>query len=53
MKSIVFIDTETTGLSEERDAIIEIRAVKFEGQCSEDEWTLLSIPSEMFHRKAK
>ena len=44
MNSIVSIDIETTGLSEERDAIIEIGAVKFKGHRVEDEWTSVINP---------
>jgi DNA polymerase-3 subunit epsilon/ATP-dependent DNA helicase DinG len=44
MQSIVAIDIETTGLSEERDAIIEIGAVKFKGRRVEDEWSSLINP---------
>lgn len=44
MQSIVSIDIETTGLSEERDAIIEIGAVKFKGRRVEDEWSSLINP---------
>ena len=46
MQSIVAIDIETTGLSEERDAIIEIGAVKFKGQRVEDEWSSLINPNK-------
>jgi len=45
MQSIVAIDIETTGLSEERDAIIEIGAVKFKGRRVEDEWSTLINPN--------
>ncbi len=44
MNSIVAIDIETTGLNDERDAIIEIGAVKFKGHRVEDEWTALINP---------
>jgi DNA polymerase-3 subunit epsilon/ATP-dependent DNA helicase DinG len=44
MKSIVSIDIETTGLSDERDAIIEIAAVKFKGHRVEEEWQSLINP---------
>ena len=44
MQSIVAIDIETTGLSEERDAIIEIGAVRFKGRRVEDEWSTLINP---------
>ena len=46
MQSIVSIDIETTGLSEERDAIIEIGAVKFKGHRVEAEWTSLINPGK-------
>ncbi len=46
MQSIVAIDLETTGLSEERDAIIEIGAVKFKGRRVEDEWSTLLNPGK-------
>src|SRR5687768_13584628 len=45
MQSIVAIDIETTGLSEERDAMIEIGAVKFKGRRVEDEWSSLINPN--------
>src|SRR6266498_2633516 len=45
MQSIVAIDIETTGLSEDRDAIIEIGAVKFKGHRVEDEWQSLINPN--------
>ena len=44
MQSIVAIDIESTGLSEERDAIIEIGAVKFKGHRVEAEWSSLINP---------
>ena len=44
MQSIVAIDIETTGLNEERDAIIEIGAIKFKGHRVEDEWSSLINP---------
>ena len=44
MQSIVAIDIETTGLSDERDAIIEIGALKFKGHRVEDEWSTLINP---------
>src|ERR1041384_2233002 len=46
MQSIVAIDIETTGLSEERDAIIEIGAVRFKGHRVEDEWSSLINPNK-------
>jgi DNA polymerase-3 subunit epsilon/ATP-dependent DNA helicase DinG len=45
MQSIVAIDIETTGLSDERDAIIEIGAVKFKGHRVEAEWSTLVNPN--------
>src|SRR5512138_473532 len=44
MHTIVAIDIETTGLDPERDAIIEIGAVKFRGGRVEAEWTSLINP---------
>ncbi|HUG33661.1 MAG TPA: helicase C-terminal domain-containing protein [Anaerolineales bacterium] len=44
MQSIVALDIETTGLNDERDAIIEIGAVKFKGHRVEDEWTSVINP---------
>ena len=46
MQSIVSIDIETTGLSEDRDSIIEIGAVKFKGHRVEDEWSSLINPGK-------
>src|SRR5215213_3927603 len=45
MQSIVAIDIETTGLSVERDAMIEIGAVKFKGRRAEAEWSSLINPN--------
>ena len=45
MQSIVSIDIETTGLSADRDAIIEIGAVKFKGHRVEAEWSSLINPN--------
>ncbi len=45
MPSLVAIDIETTGLDPQRDAIIEIAAVKFNGNRVEDEWSTLINPS--------
>ena len=45
MDSLVAIDIETTGLDENREAIIEIAAVKFKGNRIEDEWTSLINPN--------
>jgi DNA polymerase III epsilon subunit-like protein len=46
MQFLVSIDIETTGLSEERDSIIEIGAVKFKGHRVEAEWTSLINPGK-------
>ena len=46
MNSIVSIDIETTGLNEDRDAIIEIGAVKFKGHRVEEEWTTFINPGK-------
>ncbi len=45
MTSIVCIDLETTGLDPQKDAIIEIGAVRFNGHRIEDEWTSLINPN--------
>ena len=45
MKSIVALDLETTGLDPQSDAIIEIGAVRFEGNRIEHEFTTLINPS--------
>jgi DNA polymerase-3 subunit epsilon/ATP-dependent DNA helicase DinG len=44
MNSVVAIDIETTGLDSERDAIIEIGAVRFRGNRTEREWSSLVNP---------
>jgi DNA polymerase-3 subunit epsilon/ATP-dependent DNA helicase DinG len=44
MQAIVALDIETTGLSDERDAVIEIGAVKFKGHRVEDEWSSVINP---------
>jgi DNA polymerase-3 subunit epsilon/ATP-dependent DNA helicase DinG len=44
MTSIVALDIETTGLDSERDAIIEIGAVRFNGKRIEDEFSTLINP---------
>lgn len=44
MKSIVSLDLETTGLDSQTDVIIEIGAVRFNGQRIEDEFTTLINP---------
>ncbi len=41
---IVAIDVETTGLDTQRDAIIEIGAVRFRGPVVEEEWSTLIHP---------
>ncbi len=46
MTIIVSLDIETTGLDENRDAIIEIAAVKFNGKRVEDEFTTLINPGK-------
>lgn len=45
MPSIVAIDLETTGLDPVQDAIIEIGAVRFNGDRIEDEWSTLINPN--------
>jgi DNA polymerase-3 subunit epsilon/ATP-dependent DNA helicase DinG len=44
MTTIVALDIETTGLDENREAIIEIAAVKFNGRRIEDEFNTLLNP---------
>lgn len=44
MNSIVALDIETTGLDPQKDAIIEIGAVRFNGNRIEDEWSSLINP---------
>lgn len=44
MQTLVALDLETTGLDPQRDAIIEIGAVRFRGQRVEDEWSSLVNP---------
>ncbi|MFN2195183.1 MAG: helicase C-terminal domain-containing protein [Anaerolineales bacterium] len=44
MPALVAIDIETTGLDSQKDAIIEIGAVRFHGTVVEDEWTTLINP---------
>ena len=44
MPSLVSIDIETTGLDSNRDTIIEIGAVRFNGTRIEDEWSSLINP---------
>ncbi|MHB8112179.1 MAG: hypothetical protein A2X24_09775 [Chloroflexi bacterium GWB2_54_36] len=45
MPSLVAIDLETTGLDPQKDAIIEIAAVRFSGNRVEAEWTSLINPA--------
>ena len=45
MASIVAIDIETTGLDEDREAIIEVAAVRFNGRRVEDEFSTLINPN--------
>ena len=44
MTTIVSLDIETTGLDENRDAIIEIAAVRFNGKRKEAEFNTLINP---------
>ncbi|HEX9091830.1 MAG TPA: 3'-5' exonuclease, partial [Anaerolineales bacterium] len=44
MNSIVALDIETTGLDPQKDAIIEIGAVRFTVNRVEDEWSTLINP---------
>ncbi|MGW8250689.1 MAG: 3'-5' exonuclease, partial [Anaerolineales bacterium] len=44
MTSLVALDIETTGLDPQRDAIIEIGAVRFNESRVEDQWTTLIHP---------
>ena len=46
MTIIVSLDIETTGLDENREAIIEIAAVKFNGRRIEDEFSTLINPGK-------
>ncbi|MEN9562872.1 MAG: hypothetical protein RIR73_1116 [Chloroflexota bacterium] len=46
MTTIVSLDIESTGLDEERDAIIEIAAVRFNGKRKEDEFNTLINPGK-------
>ncbi|PWH17153.1 MAG: DNA polymerase III subunit epsilon [Anaerolineae bacterium] len=45
MSSIVALDIETTGLDPNKDAVIEIGAIKFNGRRIEDEWTTFINPN--------
>ncbi len=45
MTAIVAIDIETTGLDPQKDAIIEIAAVRFNGHRVEDEWSTIVNPN--------
>ncbi len=44
MTAIVALDIETTGLDPQKDAVIEIGAVRFNGRRVEDEWSTLIHP---------
>src|SRR5512139_3163351 len=44
MDSIVALDIETTGLDSDKDAVIEIGAVRFKGHRVEAEWSTLIHP---------
>jgi ATP-dependent DNA helicase DinG len=44
MRTLVALDLETTGLDPERDAVIEIGAVRFRGPRVEDQWSTLINP---------
>ncbi|MEP7199609.1 MAG: helicase C-terminal domain-containing protein [Chloroflexota bacterium] len=44
-KTYVAVDTETTGLKSENDAIIEVAAVKFRGEQVLDSWSSLVNPA--------
>lgn len=46
MTTLVSLDIETTGLDEERDSIIEIAAVRFNGKRKEDEFNTLINPGK-------
>ena len=44
MTAIVALDIETTGLDPQKDAVIEVGAVRFNGRRVEDEWSTLIHP---------
>ncbi len=44
MRTLIALDLETTGLDPERDAVIEIGAVRFRGARVEDQWSTLINP---------
>jgi len=44
MPSLVALDIETTGLDSQKEAILEIGAVRFNGRRVEDKWTTLVNP---------
>ena len=44
MRTLISLDLETTGLDPERDAVIEIGAVRFRGARVEDQWSTLINP---------
>lgn len=47
MPTLVALDIETTGLDPQRDSIIEIGAVRFNGRRVEDEWQTLINPGRL------
>jgi DNA polymerase-3 subunit epsilon/ATP-dependent DNA helicase DinG len=51
MPSIISLDLETTGLKPKSDAIIEIGAVRFNGQRVEDEFSTLINPEMLIPRE--
>ena len=44
MRTLIALDLETTGLDPEREAVIEIGAVRFRGPRVEDQWSTLINP---------
>src|SRR3989304_2744305 len=44
MPSLVVLDIETTGLDSQKEAILEIGAVRFNGRRIEDKWSTLVNP---------
>ncbi|MCJ7625538.1 MAG: hypothetical protein MUO76_18755 [Anaerolineaceae bacterium] len=51
MPSIISLDLETTGLNPKSDAIIEIGAVRFNGQRVEEEFSTLINPEKLIPRE--
>ncbi len=47
MPTLVALDIETTGLDPQREAILEIGAVRFNGRRVEDEWSTLINPGRV------